>query len=233
MFASFIESQRRTVVASETQYNSPADQDLRPDHDGVGDYLSLRGRGGRECFAAAKSTTLRAFSNTACGCVCAALPAGMPNGRHRTALRNSWPSPHASRFTNAILRAPTRLAGGGRSGSLEQDTDVRERETYGLAGNPDRGKYWSCGHLLGIARPEVGKRDTTPRSDFRSMSKPVTVARPRWICTSFHESYARILLLNTSDLGKIQFERTLARLRRAAREVAESAMLIERSQRTG
>ena len=48
----------------------------------------------------------------------------------------------------------------------------------------------------GVRAPKSEKRYTTPRSDFRFALKPVTVARPRWICTSFHESYARILLPN-------------------------------------
>ena len=43
----------------------------------------------------------------------------------------------------------------------------------------------------GLRAPKSEKKDTTPRSDFRFMLKPVTVARPRWIFTSFHESYGR------------------------------------------
>lgn len=49
----------------------------------------------------------------------------------------------------------------------------------------------SIGHIdisRGVRAPKSEKRYTTPRSDFRLALKPVTVARPRWIYTSFHES---------------------------------------------
>jgi len=57
----------------------------------------------------------------------------------------------------------------------------------------------SIGHRYisrGVRAPKSEKRYTTPRSDFRFALQPVTVARPCWTCTSFHESYARILLPN-------------------------------------
>lgn len=49
----------------------------------------------------------------------------------------------------------------------------------------------SIGHMhisRGVRAPKSEKRYTTPRSDFRFALQPVTVARPRWVCTSFHES---------------------------------------------
>jgi hypothetical protein len=49
----------------------------------------------------------------------------------------------------------------------------------------------SIGHIhvsRGVRAPKLEKRYTTPRSGFRFALKPVTVARPRWNYTSFHES---------------------------------------------
>jgi len=75
-----------------------------------------------------------------------------------------------------------------REGDSPTHTKLGNRGNVASAGCPDGGQYRSYAYLPGSARPKVGKRYTTPRSDFRFALKPVTVARPRWIYTSFHES---------------------------------------------
>jgi len=91
----------------------------------------------------------------------------------------------------AVQKRPGGQAGTGFSDAgacPPRYTKLDNRVDAGLAASQDRGQYRSYECLPGSARPNVRKRYTTPRSDFRFALQPVTVARPCWICTSFHGS---------------------------------------------